>query len=98
MLEIVDGSGSGGLFVDENQASCGPIVPTGNLHLSPPGAVLQQAREPKQAADERPAIPGARSPKIWDAPQNWPGILPKTVGAVCILRTQPSCLPRRNTE
>ena len=67
MLDTVDGSGSGGLFVDENQASCGSIVPTGNLHLSPLGAVLQKAREPKPAAGERPAIPGARSPKIWDA-------------------------------
>ena len=68
MLETVDGSGSGGVFVDENQASCGSILATGNLHLSPIGAVLQQAREPKPAAGERPAIAGARSPKIWDAP------------------------------
>ena len=69
MLETVDGSGSGGVFVDENQASCGSILATGNLHLSPIGAVLQQARKPKPAAGERPAIAGARSPKIWDAPQ-----------------------------
>ena len=72
MLETVDGSGSGGVFVDENQANCGSILATGNLHLSPIGAVLQQAREPKPAAGERPAIAGARSPKIWDAP-NQPG-------------------------
>ena len=68
MLETVDGSGSGGVFVDENQASCGSILATGNLHLSPIGAVLQQARKPKPAAGERPAIAGARSPKNWDAP------------------------------
>ena len=68
MLETVDGSGSGGVFVDENQASCGSILPTGNLHLSPIGAVLQQARKLKPAAGERPAIAGARSPKIWDGP------------------------------
>ena len=58
MLETVDGSGSGGVFVDENQASCGSILATGNLHLSPIGAVLQQARKPKPAAGERPAIAG----------------------------------------
>ena len=69
MLETVDGSGSGGVFVDENQANCGSILATGNLHLSPIGAVLQQARKPKPAAGERPAIAGARSPKIWDAPK-----------------------------
>ena len=46
MMETVDGSGAGGVFVDENQASCGPILPTVNLHLSHFGAVLQQAREP----------------------------------------------------
>ena len=68
MLETVDGSGSGGVFVDENQASCGSILATGNLHLAPIGAVLEQARKPKPAAGERSAIPGARSPKIWDAP------------------------------
>ena len=55
MLETVDGSDSGGAFVDENQASCGSILATGNLHLSPIGAVLQQAREPKPA--------GARGPR-----------------------------------
>ena len=49
--------------------SCGSILATGNLHLSPIGAVLQQARKPKPAAGERPAIAGARSPKIWDAPR-----------------------------
>ena len=64
MLETVDGSGSGGVFVDENQASCGSILATANLHLSPIGAVLQQARKPKPAAGERSAIPGARSPKF----------------------------------
>ena len=74
MLETVDGSGSGGVFVDENQASCGSILATGNLHLSPIGAVLRQAREPKPAAGERPAIPGARFPKIWDAPLRGPMI------------------------
>ena len=68
MMETVDGSGAGGVFIDENQASCGPILATGNLHLSHFGAVLQQAREPKPAAGERPAIAGARSPKILDAP------------------------------
>ena len=68
MLETVDGSGAGGVFVDENQASSGSILATGNLHLSPIEAVLQQARKPKPAAGERPAIAGARSPKISDAP------------------------------
>ncbi len=72
MLETVDGSGSGGVFVDENQASCGSILATGNLHLSPIGAVLQQARKPKPATGERPAIAGACSPKIWDAPSPIP--------------------------
>ena len=78
MLETVDGSGSGGVFVDENQASCGSILATGNLHLSPIGAVLQQAREPKPAAGERPAIAGARSPKIWDG-LRLPGSIPEWV-------------------
>ena len=63
MLETVDGSGSGGVFVDENQASCGSILATGNLHLSPIGAVLQQARKPKPAAGERSAIAGGTFPK-----------------------------------
>ena len=68
MLETVDGSGSGGVFVDENQVNRGSILPRDCLHLSLIGAVLQQARKPKPAAGERPAIAGARSPKIWDAP------------------------------
>ena len=64
MMDTVDGGGSGGLFIDENQANCGPIPPTGNLHPSPPGADLQLAREPKQAAGQGPAIAGARCPTI----------------------------------
>ena len=44
MMETVDGSGPGGVFIHENPVNCGSIVPTGDLHRSPPGAVLQQAR------------------------------------------------------
>ncbi len=64
MMDTVDGCGSGGDFIHENQLNCGSIVPTGDLHPPPPGAVLQQAREPKLATGERPAIPGTRSPKF----------------------------------
>ena len=64
MMETVDGSGPGGDFIHENPVNCGSIVPTGDLHRSPPGAVLQQAREPKPAAGERPATPGTHSPKF----------------------------------
>ena len=72
MLETVDGSSSGGVFVDENQASCGSILATGNLHLSPIGAVLQQARKAKPAAGERPRSQG-------HVPQKF-GMHPGTMG------------------
>ena len=62
--ETVDGSGPGGVFIHESRANCGPIVSTGDLPPSPPGAVLQQAREPKPATGETAATPGTRSPKI----------------------------------
>ena len=68
MRETVDGSGSGGDFIQENQLNCGSIVPTGDLHPSPPGAVLQQAREPKLATGETAATAGTRSPKFWMHP------------------------------
>ena len=67
MMETVDGSGSGGLFIHENPVNCGPVVPTGDLHPSPPGAVLQQARESKPAAGETARDPRDTFPKIWDA-------------------------------
>ena len=64
MMETVDGSGPGGVFIHENPVNCDSIVATGDLHRSPPGAVLQQAREPKPAAGERPSTPGTHSPKF----------------------------------
>ena len=69
MMDTVDGSGSGGVFIHENPVNCGSVVPTGDLHSSPPGAVIQQAREPKPATGERPAIPGTRSPIIGRQPR-----------------------------
>ena len=68
VMDTVDGSGSGGDFIQENQLNCGSIVPTGDLHPSPPGAVIQQAREPKPAAGETARDPRVTFPKIWDAP------------------------------
>ncbi len=64
MMDTVDGCGSGGDFIHESQLNCGSIVPAGDLHPSPPGAVLQQAREPKPATRETAATPGTRSPKF----------------------------------
>ena len=61
-MDTVDGCGSGGVFIHANQVNCCSIVPIGDLHPSPPGAVLQQARELKLAAGETPALPGTRSP------------------------------------
>ena len=43
---------------------CGSIAATGDVHPSPAGAVLQQAREPKPAEGERRATSGSRSPKF----------------------------------
>ena len=57
MLETVDGSGSGGVFVDENQASCGSILATGNLHLSP---ILEQFFN-RRGSRNRPRARGPRS-------------------------------------
>ena len=78
MMDTVDGSGSGGDLIHENQLNCGPIVPTGDLHPSPPGAVLQQAREPKPATGETAAIPGTRSPKFGMQPAGQPQRLTET--------------------
>ena len=64
MMDTVDGSGPGGVFIHENPVNCGPIVATGDPHRSHPGAVLQQARKPKPAAGETAAIPGTRSSKF----------------------------------
>ena len=61
MMEAVDGSGPGGVFIHENRANCGSTLPTGNLHLSPLGPVLRQAWEPN-------AIPGTRSPRLGCTP------------------------------
>ena len=69
MMDTVDGCGSGGDFIHENQLNCGSIVPTCDLHPSPPGAVLQQAREPKLATGGTAAIPGTRSQKIGMQPR-----------------------------
>ena len=69
MMDRVDGSGSGGVFIHENPVNCGSVVPTGDLHPSPPGAVLQQAREPKPATGGTAAIPGTRSQKIGMQPR-----------------------------
>ena len=69
MMDRVDGSGSGGVFIHENPVNCGSVVPTGDLHSSPPGAVIQQAREPKPAAGGTAAIPGTRSQKIGMQPR-----------------------------
>ena len=69
MMETVDGSGSSGVFIQENRANWGSILATGNLHPSLPGAVPQQAREPKPAAGERPTTPKDTFPqKNWAAP------------------------------
>ena len=72
LMETVDGSGSGGVFIHENQVNCGSIVARGDLHPSPPGAVLQQAREPKPAAGETAATPGTRSQKFGMQPAAHP--------------------------
>ena len=76
------GTGSGGVLIHENQVNCGPIVARGDLHPSPPGAVLQQAREPKLAAGETAATPGTRSPKIWDAASRSPLLRDRANGAI----------------
>ena len=72
MMETVDGSGSGGVFIHEKQVNYGSIVARGDLHPSPPGAVLQQAREPKLAAGETAATPGTRSQKFGMQPAAHP--------------------------
>ena len=64
MRETVVGCGPGDVFIHENRVNWGPVVPTGGPHPSPPGAVLQQTRESKLAAGERPATLGTRSPRF----------------------------------
>ena len=83
LMETVDGSGSGGVFIHENQVNCGSIVARGDLHPSPPGAVLQQAREPKLAAGRRDSRdPWDTFPKIWDAASRSPLLRDRANGAI----------------